>query len=54
MRAFLEPIFRADFTLFDTYRWVEQTPLHCPIAAFGGECDPALSNIGLSSQGFQI
>jgi medium-chain acyl-[acyl-carrier-protein] hydrolase len=32
----LLPQLRADFTLVETYRYVAQEPLSCPISAFGG------------------
>jgi surfactin synthase thioesterase subunit len=38
--ARFEPVLRADFTLFDTYRYVEGEPLDCPITVFGGSRDP--------------
>jgi surfactin synthase thioesterase subunit len=34
-----EPILRADFTLFDTYRYSEDSPLECPVIAYGGSRD---------------
>jgi len=33
------PCLRADFTVFETYRYTEQAPLGCPITAFGGVRD---------------
>lgn len=39
MQMFM-PILRADFTLDETYACVEDEPLDCPIAAFGGTEDP--------------
>jgi len=38
MAVFL-PILRADFALLDSYRYVEEPPLHSPITAFGGTHD---------------
>jgi medium-chain acyl-[acyl-carrier-protein] hydrolase len=35
MRLLL-PVLRADFTLCETYRYVAEEPLRCPISAFGG------------------
>jgi len=32
----LLPMFRADFTLYETYQYVPGAPLSCPISAFGG------------------
>lgn len=34
------PMLRADFTVDETYRLRESSPLHCPITAFGGRSDP--------------
>ena len=33
------PCLRADFTVFETYRYKEEAPLACPITAFGGTRD---------------
>ena len=32
----LEPLLRADFELVQTYQYVDDAPLSCPIAAYGG------------------
>lgn len=34
------PILRADFEMTETYVYKEETPLECPITAFGGLSDP--------------
>jgi medium-chain acyl-[acyl-carrier-protein] hydrolase len=39
MELFL-PVLRADFTLCETYEFVEREPLPCRIVAFGGARDP--------------
>ncbi len=36
LRALILPILRADFTVCETYSYVEDKPLNCPISAFGG------------------
>jgi medium-chain acyl-[acyl-carrier-protein] hydrolase len=36
-------LLRADMTLVETYRYWPGPPLECPIAAFGGQDDPAIS-----------
>ncbi len=36
LRQFLLPIMRADFSVCETYRHVEEEPLSCPITVFGG------------------
>jgi medium-chain acyl-[acyl-carrier-protein] hydrolase len=46
MRLLL-PHLRADFTLFDTYRYSASPRLACPIAAFGGINDGEISTIDL-------
>ncbi|NEZ59383.1 thioesterase II family protein [Adonisia turfae] len=38
--AMLLPVLRADFTLCETYSYVQEPPLPCPITAFGGTQDP--------------
>lgn len=40
LRALYLPILRADFTIVETYRYREGSPLACPITAFGGTADP--------------
>ena len=34
------PILRADFTIIETYQFISEPPLDCPITAFGGLGDP--------------
>lgn len=36
MMALLLPMLRADFTLYETYTYVADAPLDCPICVFGG------------------
>jgi medium-chain acyl-[acyl-carrier-protein] hydrolase len=43
------PAVRSDFTLLETYEYVPQPPLGCPITAFGGLQDPRTSKRGLES-----
>jgi len=38
--AFMLPVLRADLEMNDTYTYVEQSPLRCPVSAFGGQSDP--------------
>jgi medium-chain acyl-[acyl-carrier-protein] hydrolase len=42
MEIFL-PILRADFEMTETYVYSEDSPLECPITAFGGLSDPKVS-----------
>lgn len=38
----LMPLLRADFEMCETYQYLEETPLACPLVAFGGTEDPDL------------
>jgi surfactin synthase thioesterase subunit len=42
MMAVFMPMLRADFTLCETYSYVDDAPLTCPISAFGGSEDPEI------------
>jgi medium-chain acyl-[acyl-carrier-protein] hydrolase len=42
MRGLLEPALRADFHLTDTYRYVREAPLDCPLTAFVPQDDTGL------------
>jgi medium-chain acyl-[acyl-carrier-protein] hydrolase len=42
LEAFL-PSLRADFTADETYAWIDDPPLRCPISVFGGRHDPSTS-----------
>lgn len=42
LKLFL-PSLRADFKLFETYSYASKTPLHCPITAFSGLQDLAVT-----------
>jgi medium-chain acyl-[acyl-carrier-protein] hydrolase len=37
------PLLRADFEVVETYRYVDEPPLDCPISAFGGLQDPEVT-----------
>ena len=37
------PVLRADVTLCETYRWIEEPPLECSMVAFGGDEDPEVT-----------
>jgi medium-chain acyl-[acyl-carrier-protein] hydrolase len=39
----LIPVLRADFAVCETYEYVSEAPLDCPIVAFGGDEDPDVS-----------
>jgi surfactin synthase thioesterase subunit len=36
----LLPLWRADFTLIETYEYLEEPPLDCPLSVFAGSADP--------------
>jgi surfactin synthase thioesterase subunit len=42
------PIFRADLSVCETYTYVPEPPLRCPIVAFGGCEDPETTEAGLA------
>lgn len=43
------PILRADFSICDTYEYTEESPLACPITAFGGLQDSGVSRQNLEA-----
>jgi len=49
----LLPILRADFSLFETYRYVEEPALDCPITVFGGLEDTETSEERLAAWNIQ-
>jgi surfactin synthase thioesterase subunit len=42
MELFL-PVLKADFAAYERYRFVEESPVNCPITAFAGDEDPGIS-----------
>ncbi len=40
LRQIIVPLLRADFAVCDTYRYVPDVPLNCPITVLGGTQDP--------------
>ena len=42
LRGFFLPTLRADLTLVETYRYLPESPLNCPISVFGGSEDPVV------------
>jgi len=40
--AFWLPVLRGDLRLYASYRYVDEPPLDCPLAVFGGSADPLL------------
>jgi medium-chain acyl-[acyl-carrier-protein] hydrolase len=49
----LLPVIRADFELIETYKYIPDEPLDCPIFAFGGRDDPRVSREQLESWAMQ-
>jgi medium-chain acyl-[acyl-carrier-protein] hydrolase len=45
----LLPVLRADFQLAETYQYGAETPLPCPITAFGGTADDKVSEADLAA-----
>jgi medium-chain acyl-[acyl-carrier-protein] hydrolase len=43
------PILRADFTIIETYQYVDDHPIDCPITAFGGCDDPRANKAEMES-----
>lgn len=52
-RQFFFPILRADLSLCETYNYEPDAPLDCPISAFGGLQDDAISIIQLEAWRYQ-
>lgn len=40
---FFIPLLRADFKIYETYRYQSQAPLNCPISAYGGLADDSVT-----------
>ena len=49
LRNLVMPGLRADFSLLESYRYVENGPLDCPISVFGGESDTTVPLESLAS-----
>ena len=47
------PVLRSNFTMIETYRYVDEDPLDLPIAAFGGTRDKTTGEAELSAWGRQ-
>jgi medium-chain acyl-[acyl-carrier-protein] hydrolase len=43
LRELMLPLLRADFTAAETYVHASESPLACPVTAFGGDADPLVS-----------
>jgi medium-chain acyl-[acyl-carrier-protein] hydrolase len=49
MLSLILPALRADFQMFETYRYYPEPPLDCPISAYGGLQDIATDELGIKS-----
>lgn len=49
LRQFLLPILRADFAVCETYQYVHEEPLACPITTFGGLQDTRVNRYELAA-----
>jgi|SRR5579859_1332474 len=49
MMGLLSPMLRADFQLLETYSYVAEAPLTCPISAMAGQYDPEVSSTEVSA-----
>lgn len=49
LRQFLLPILRADFAVCETYQYVDEEPLACPITTFGGLQDTRVNRFELAA-----
>jgi medium-chain acyl-[acyl-carrier-protein] hydrolase len=45
----MSPMLRADFQVYETYGYKNESPLACPITAFGGELDRTVSEAELAA-----
>lgn len=43
------PCLRADFSVFETYRYTDEAPLACPVTAFGGKSDRRVTESEVSA-----
>jgi medium-chain acyl-[acyl-carrier-protein] hydrolase len=46
--ALFLPVMRADATLIDTYQYVDEPALACPITVYGGDDDPSVNDSELN------
>lgn len=53
LMALALPTIRADFKLWETYRYQPEPPLGCPISAYGGTSDPRVSRDEIAAWGEQ-
>lgn len=48
LMALFLPTLRADFSVFETYPYIDEPPLEIPLSIFGGEQDPGVSRAELA------
>src|SRR3712207_5333043 len=53
MMQLILPVLRADVELCETYNYVDEAPLQCPVTAFGGEEDRIVTREELAAWGRQ-
>ncbi len=53
LMAFLIPTLRADFAVIETYNYYDESPLNCPITAFGGSEDTEANREELAAWSLQ-
>jgi medium-chain acyl-[acyl-carrier-protein] hydrolase len=49
IKRLVEPSLRADFAALERYRYEQEAPLECPIAAYRGEFDPTVTGEQLTA-----
>lgn len=49
LMSIMIPTLRADFTILETYTYRQEEPLGCPISTFGGDRDPAATDVELEA-----
>ncbi|MFQ5852892.1 MAG: thioesterase II family protein [Candidatus Binatia bacterium] len=49
LMSLLLPALRADFTILETYRYIDEKPLDCPITSFGGLQDCSMKQENLAA-----
>lgn len=45
----LLPVVRADFAISETYTWIPEPPLSCPVSVFGGDSDSTVNRDELAA-----
>src|SRR5581483_6810940 len=53
LRSIVLPALRADLTIVETYRYTPEEPFECPISAFAGRYDRAITSIDVGEWKYQ-